>query len=43
MNMVHGVVRHYDLPDLAELVGRNKLNVTEPVDPMGRPITTPLP
>jgi hypothetical protein len=36
VNTVHGALRHYDLPDLVELAGRDKVEIAEPVDPMGR-------
>ena len=35
VNMVHGVLRHYDLPNLVELVGRDRVRLVEPVDGMG--------
>ncbi len=35
VNMVHGVLRHYDLPDLVELVGKERVRIEEPVDGMG--------
>jgi hypothetical protein len=36
VNLVHGVLRHYDLPDLIELAGRDKVKVEAPVDGMGK-------
>lgn len=36
VNLVHGALRHYDLPDLVELAGRDKVAVEAPVDGMGR-------
>lgn len=36
VNMVHGALRHYDLPDLIELVGRQRVTITEPLDAMGK-------
>lgn len=30
VNVVHGALRHYDLPDLIELAGPSKVNVLEP-------------
>lgn len=38
VNMVHGVLRHYDLPDLISLAGRERVRVEEPVDVMGKPV-----
>ena len=35
VNMVHGALRHYDLPDLIELVGKDRVRIEEPVDGMG--------
>lgn len=37
-NVVHGVLKHYDLPDLIELAGADKVRVEQPVDVMGRPL-----
>jgi hypothetical protein len=34
-NTVHGVLRHYDLPDLSGLIGATRQTITEPVDGMG--------
>lgn len=36
-NVVHGVLRHYDLPDLIALAGANKVSSEKPVDAMGMP------
>jgi pimeloyl-ACP methyl ester carboxylesterase len=36
VNLVHGVLRHYDLPDLIELAGPDKVKVEAPVDGMGK-------
>jgi hypothetical protein len=33
---VHGALKHYDLPDLVGLVGREKVTLADPVDVMGR-------
>ncbi len=38
VNMVHGVLRHYDLTDLVDLAGEAKVRVEERVDGMGRGI-----
>jgi dienelactone hydrolase len=37
VNLVHGVLRHYDLPELIEMAGRDRVRLEEPVDVMGRP------
>ena len=37
-NVVHGALKHYDLPDLIELAGATKVHIEEPVDVMGKPI-----
>jgi hypothetical protein len=31
--MVHGVLKHYDLPDLIELAGPNKISVQSTAQP----------
>ena len=31
VNTVHGVLRHYDLPDLIALVGRERVAIEDPV------------
>ena len=36
VNIVHGALRHYDLPDLIEMAGRDRVTIEEPVDGMGR-------
>ncbi|MBL9211655.1 MAG: hypothetical protein JNL92_14380, partial [Opitutaceae bacterium] len=36
VNVVHGALKHYDLPDLVGLVGRERVTLAEPVDVMGR-------
>ncbi|MEQ9406552.1 MAG: hypothetical protein RIK87_02455 [Fuerstiella sp.] len=36
VNAVHGALRHYDLPDLVELAGKDRVNIEEPVDASGR-------
>ena len=36
VNTVHGALRHYDLPDLVELVGKERLRTEEPVDASGK-------
>jgi len=43
VNIVHAALRHYDLPDLVDMVGRGKVTILDPVDGMGRPAlkTTP--
>jgi hypothetical protein len=39
VNVVHGALRHYDLPDLIKLAGgEKKVKVEEPVDVLGRAI-----
>jgi len=38
VNTVHGVLKHYDLPDLIEFVGRDRVVIVDPVDGMGRPM-----
>ncbi|MBX7211229.1 MAG: hypothetical protein K1X78_23180 [Verrucomicrobiaceae bacterium] len=35
-NIVHGALRNYDLPELMDFVGRDKITLTEPVDVMGK-------
>ena len=37
-NAVHGALEVYDLPDLAGLVGKDKIEITDPIDAMGQPI-----
>lgn len=36
VNVVHGVLRHYDLPDLVDLAGADRVKIEDPVDGMGR-------
>ena len=38
VNVVHGVLRHYDLPDLVTLAGEKKVKLVEPFDVMGKEI-----
>lgn len=38
-NVVHGVLRHYDLPDLIDLAGTEKTTIEQPVDVLGRIIS----
>ena len=38
VNMVHGALQHYDLGDLVNLAGREKVRIEHPVDPMGKPL-----
>ena len=35
VNSVHGALRHYDLPDLVELVGEDKVKIENPIDAAG--------
>lgn len=42
VNVIHGVLRHYDLPDLIQLVGRERVIIEEPVNGMGHPAQTNL-
>jgi dienelactone hydrolase len=35
VNMVHGVLRHYDLPDLIQMVGKERVVIEQPVNGMG--------
>jgi hypothetical protein len=37
--VVPGVLKHYDLPDLAALLAPMPLSIVEPVDGMQRPIS----
>jgi dienelactone hydrolase len=37
VNMVHGVLRHYDLPDLIQLIGPERVILEEPLNGMNRP------
>ncbi|TXT29403.1 MAG: Uncharacterized protein FD138_2429 [Planctomycetota bacterium] len=36
VNVVHGALQHYDLPDLIEMAGAAKVKVLEPADPLGK-------
>ncbi len=36
-SVVHGALKHYDLPDLIDMVGKNKVKTERRVDVMGRP------
>jgi hypothetical protein len=38
VNVVHGALAVYDLPDLVALAGENKVTVVEPVNALGQPI-----
>lgn len=38
INTVHGALRYYDLPDLVELAGQERVIIEETVDPSGRVI-----
>ncbi|MBA4017211.1 MAG: hypothetical protein C0483_08565 [Pirellula sp.] len=38
VNVVHGVLRHYDLADLLPLVGTNQVSVLETADTLGQPV-----
>ncbi|MEZ6086742.1 MAG: acetylxylan esterase [Pirellulaceae bacterium] len=38
VNVVHGALQHYDLPELIELVGEASVTVDEPVDVFGKAI-----
>jgi hypothetical protein len=38
VNAVHGALRHYDLPDLVELAGKDRVKIEESVDANGRPV-----
>ncbi len=35
VNLIHGVLRHYDLPDLIHLVGKDRVIIEQPVNGMG--------
>ncbi|MDY0170325.1 MAG: hypothetical protein RBS80_27520, partial [Thermoguttaceae bacterium] len=37
-NVVHGALRHYDLPELVELAGAGKVQIEEPFDALGNPL-----
>jgi hypothetical protein len=36
VNSVHGALRHYDLPELVELAGKERVKIEQPVDASGR-------
>jgi dienelactone hydrolase len=36
VNTVHGALKHYDLPELIEMAGRQRVTITEPVNGMGQ-------
>lgn len=38
INVVHGALLHYDLPDLRAMIPRGRLKVTDPRDAVGKPI-----
>jgi hypothetical protein len=38
VSAVHGVLRHYDLPDLIDMVDRDRVVIEEPADPLGNSI-----
>lgn len=38
VNVVHGTLQHYDLPDLVELVGTSKMRVLDPANPLGESV-----
>lgn len=38
VNLVHGILRHYDLPDLIQLVGKERITLEQPVDGMGKTV-----
>ncbi|MCB1078764.1 MAG: hypothetical protein KDM64_13170, partial [Verrucomicrobiae bacterium] len=39
VNIVHGVLRHYDLPDLVPLAGGgDRVTISQPISPLGTPI-----
>ena len=35
VNVVHGALKHYDLPDLIEMAGADKVRIEDPVDLLG--------
>ena len=39
VNVVHGALKHYDLPDLIGLVGTEKVSLEDRVDVMGKVVT----
>ena len=38
VNVLHGALQHYDLPELIELAGADKVKVRKPVNAIGNPI-----
>jgi cephalosporin-C deacetylase-like acetyl esterase len=38
-NVVPGVLKHYDLPEVAAAIAPRKVSVVDPLDPRGQPIT----
>lgn len=38
VNVVHGALPHYDLPELTELAGAEKVKLRNPVNGMSNPI-----
>jgi hypothetical protein len=36
VNVVHGALKHYNLPDLIEFIGRDKVQLEQPVDALGK-------
>jgi cephalosporin-C deacetylase-like acetyl esterase len=42
VNVVHGVLRHYDLPDLRAMIPKGRLTVTEPRDAAGKSLQHPI-
>lgn len=38
VNAVHGVLRHYDLPDLIRLAGKDRVNIKHSVNATGEPV-----
>jgi hypothetical protein len=40
INVVHGVLRYYDLPDLRAMIPAGSLKVSDPRDATGKPVAT---
>ena len=38
VNVVHAGLKHYDLPDLVGVIGKDKVTIESPVDAMGKPL-----
>lgn len=38
VNVIHGVLKHYDLPELVKLSGETRVTLSDPVDAMGKPV-----